>query len=330
MHPSRSYQLSAMENLDRLLIKSMMAMVERHLAASWVESSIWPDVVIADADTEAGRKTLAQAQDANAITIALSVRDDTGFAMTLNKPVQTRPLLEALNASDSILRARAFKQDIAERVSSTTLPATPVEGLRVFRESLEPHPAIALRGGNLMSYLTQPHGRGIVNVRFSPGKSIIFNHPSDEYCTALSDSQVISLAASPVQETQHGINQASSEWHIAKRVLPTRILEDLCWRVVVQLSAGVALPAVAEMERFKLSRLPRLSVPFTSSTLALAKFLTRNAISLPEMQRTSGLGRADLVNFLNAAHSCKLLQESSGLNTAVAQSMRSRTFSAQV
>jgi len=326
MHPSRSYQLSAMENLDRLLIKSMIAMVERHLAASWVESSIWPNVVIADADTPAGRKALAQAQDSNAITIALSVRDDTGFAMTLTKPVQTRPLLEVLNASDSILRARAFKQDIAERVSSATIREQPITGMPVIQESLEPSPAIAKRGGNLMNYLTQPHGRGIVNVQLSPGKSIMFNHTSDEYCTALSDSQIFALATAPVQETQHGIGQASSEWRIAKRILPARVLEDLCWRVVTQLSQGVALPEVAAMERFKMSRLPRLSVPFASSTLALAKLLTRNAVSLPEMQRTSGLGHADIANFLNAAHSCKLLQQSYSPDIAMTERVRLSAF----
>lgn len=315
-----------MENLDRLLIKSMIAMVERHLAASWVESTIWPNVVIADADTEAGRKALVQAQDANAITIALSTRENTGFAMTLSKPVQTRPLLEVLNASDSILRARAFKQDIAERVKSTAFRAQPVTALRVVREVAELKPALAKRGGNLLNYLTQPQGRGIVDVRFAPAKSIMFNHVSDEYCTALSDAQIFGLAMQPVQETQHGIGQASAEWSIAKRVLATRILEDLCWRVVVQLSNGIALPEVEAMERFKLMRLPRLSVPFSSATLALAKLLTRNAVSLSEMQRTSGLGRADLVNFLNAAHSCKLLRLSHSPDNALSEGMRLRAY----
>ncbi len=326
MQNSRSYQLTAMENLDRLLIKSMIAMVERHLAANWVESSIWPSVVIADADTEAGRKALMQAQDSNSITIALSTRENTGFAMTLSKPVQTRPLLEVLNASDSILRARAFKQDIAERVKGGAFRAQPVANFQVVREAPAPSPSVAKRGGNLLNYLTQPQGRGIVDVRFAPGKSIMFNHVSDEYCTALSDAQIFGLAMQPVQETQHGIGQASSEWSIAKRVLPTRILEDLCWRVVVQMSNGVALPEVESMERFRLQRLPRLSVPFSSNNLALAKLLTRNAVSLSEMQRSSGMGRTDLVNFLNAAHSCKLLQVSNGKDVAQVERVRLMAF----
>jgi hypothetical protein len=298
MPQSLRFKLAELKNLDRLLIRSMLAMVEFKLTSSWVESTTaGAELLIADADTPAGRVALLDAQGRGLITVALTEREVSPFTFSIRKPAQTKPLMDMFNAAaDLLLNSGPHKQ----RMQRAGLGAVTQQNV----------PAVAKRGGNLFDYLSQPEGRGIVEVRFAPGKTVIFNHPLGEYCTSLSESQLLNLARLPIQETQHGMGQSTSEWNIAKRVLPTKSLEDLTWRILREMSGGLPIPAVENLQFLRLTRLPRLTQALGAEELGFAKFLTRNPVTPHDAQRACQLGPSRYFDFINAAYCCGLLETS--------------------
>jgi hypothetical protein len=305
---TRGFQIVALQNLDRLLLKSMLGMLERHLNAKWFESALAPTVVFADSDHAEGFQALDSAKKRGICTVAISNRSSSSWHFTLRRPIQTRDLMTILNQidGDQALAAqthRATSQNLAASAGRGTISqlaprnSTPVPS----------DTALLRKAGNLYQYLSARGPRTIVDVRFAPGRSLMFNHTLGEYCSAISQPQLVQLAVQSVQETAHGEGQANAEWTIAKRMLPARSIEDLTWQITLAHSAGVALPGVSDAG-YLMSRLPRLSVSMPPAQLSMAKLLMRTPTTPTNLARSVGVPLTAAIDFCNAAFACGLLQ----------------------
>ncbi len=293
---SRSFQILAMQNLDRLLLKSMLGMAERHLTVRWVESMSTPSVVFADADTAEGFDALNNVKNRGAVPIALTSRQGSQWKHVLKRPLQARELLTLLNQITLLYPETSYQTPAPSALVS-------IERATVHAQESE----LLRKAGNLFDYLVRQGPRGIVETRFAPGKSVIFNHVDGTYLTSIPQAQLLSYALHSLQETAHGVAQATAEWNIAKRVLPERQIEDLAWQVVINHSHGKALPRVGNVPH-GLSRLPRLSTQqMTPTQLSMAKMLMRARLDVRALARNCGAAFEEAVNVCNALSACGLL-----------------------
>ncbi len=308
MPRTRGFQIVALQNIDRLLLKSMLGMLERHLNAKWLESVLSPTVVFADSDHVEGFQALDSAKKRGICTVAVSNRSSSAWNFTLRRPIQTRDLMAILNQIDldQALAAENNKAVTLQNLSASAFGSVSQIASRTPAEALS-DTALLRKAGNLYQYLSARGPRTIVDVRFAPGRSLMFNHTLGEYCSAISQPQLVQLALQPVQETAHGEGQANAEWRIAKRMLPARSIEDLTWQVALTHSAGIALSGV-NAANFLMSRLPRLSVPMTPAELSMAKLLMRTPSTPSNLARSVGVPLAAATDFCNAAFACGLLQ----------------------
>jgi hypothetical protein len=299
MPRTRGFQIVALQNLDRLLLKSMLGMIERHLNAKWVETILTPTVVFSDGDTAEGSQALDSAKRRGLIAIAITNRASAPWPYLFRRPLQTRELMTMLNQIDA-------EQNNAGEVQTRAL-AMPITRTTPANPTPLPDSALLRTAGNLFQYLVRGGPRTIVDVRFAPGRSVMFNHQSGEYCSAILPQQLVNIATQSVQETAHGEGQANAEWKIAKRMLPTHAIEDLTWRITLQHSNGVPLQGVADSVH-SLARLPRLQIALTPAQLSMAKMLTRSPANVASLARSVGVTLNDATDFCNAAHACGLLR----------------------
>jgi hypothetical protein len=299
MPRTRGFQIVALQNLDRLLLKSMLGMIERHLQAKWIETILTPTVVFSDGDTAEGSQALDSAKRRGLIAIAITNRASAPWPYLFRRPLQTRELMTMLNRIDAEQNNTDNAQAQVLALSTPARPAT--NALSV------PDSALLRKAGNLFQYLVRSGPRTIVDVRFAPGRSVMFNHPSGEYCSAISPQQLVNNATQSVQETAHGEGQANAEWKIAKRMLPTHAIEDLTWRVILQHSNGAPLQGVADSVH-SLARLPRLQTALSPTQLSMAKMLTRTPANVASLARSVGVTINEAIDFCNAAQVCGLLR----------------------
>ncbi len=307
MRRTRGFQIMALPNIDRLLLKSMMGMLEPHLSAHWVETGLAPTAIFADADHPEGCQVLNQASKRGICAVAITNRPQSSSAFMLRRPVHTRDVMAVLNQID----AAQLTANQAETVQAAAIERVgAVSQAEVLAKSITPPFASAQllrKPGNLYQYLSVRGPRKIVDVRFAPGRSVMFNHGLGEYCSAISPQQLLQLARQPVKEIAHGDGQANAEWGIAKRMLPTRSIEDLTWQITMHASDGVALDDLNDA-RYLMTRLPRLTVPMAGAELSMAKQLTRTPTSIRDLARSTNLSLTQAINFCNAAFACRLLQ----------------------
>ncbi len=285
MSYSRGIQLTALENMDRLLIKSMLGMISRNLAARWFDTNTSAVAILADADTAEGFRALEQARRAGMRTIGLTSRPISPWNYLLHKPAQSKDLMSILVEIDAA--------ELVRERQRTTSSAANFDATR--------------KSANLFEYFARSVRSGIVELRFAPGRSLMINHDTDEFSSALSINQITQLGLAPMQETQHGVGQAQHEWRIATRILPVGTLEDLIWQTMKLHGRNALLPSV--VQPVKLIRLPRLSNPLSTQEHAIAKYLARTSSDLNALIRATGGTREDVTAFVNGAHSCHLLGE---------------------
>lgn len=298
----------ALPNMDRLLLKSMLGMLEPHLSAHWVETALAPTAIFADADHAEGYQVLNEASKRGICAVAITNRPQSSWAFMLRRPVHTRDVMAVLNQIDAV--QVGAKETEGFQSANTEQPHAVSQAAILSKSRIAPPLANAellRKAGNLYQYLAARGPRKIVDVRFAPGRSIMFNHNLGEYCSAILPQQLLQLARQPVKETAHGDGQANAEWVIAKRMLPTRSIEDLTWQVAMQASDGVALQDLNDA-RYLMTRLPRLSVPMAGAELSMAKLLTRTPTSIRDVARSADVSMVQAINFCNAALACKLLQ----------------------
>ncbi len=298
----------ALPNIDRLLLKSMLGMLEPHLSAHWVETAMAPTAIFADADHTEGFQVLNEASKRGICAVAITNRPTSPWTLMLRRPVQTRDVMTVLNKIDADQISAKEKEHIQSVIAERARAAS--QGSVLAKSRIGPVIADAellRKAGNLYQYLTARGPRKIVDVRFAPGRSIMFNHALGEYCSAILPQQLLQLALQPVKETAHGDGQANAEWTVAKRMLPTRSIEDLTWQVTLQNSDGVALEELNDA-RYLMTRLPRLSVPMAGAELSMAKLLTRTPTSIRDLARSADVPRSQAIDFCNAAYACALLQ----------------------
>jgi hypothetical protein len=298
MPRNRGIQLAGLQNMDRLIIKSMLTLIAPHLDVRWHDAGAEAVVTLADADTTEGFKVLDQAKRAGGHTIGLSSRPLGPWMHLLARPPQTKDLLTILEKIDRHELAREAMRALAHASGPAPLKA-PGSGLSS-EESV-----LLRKAGNFFDYLCRARKAGIVEVRFAPGRSVMCNHDTGEFVSAMSLNVLSGMALNTVQETAHGVGQAQHEWKIATRILPVGALEDLTWRVVSVHSGGIALPRMPSA--CKLARLPRLSEALSVEQMAIAKFLARCASDINATVRATGVSREKVVNFFNAALACDLV-----------------------
>lgn len=81
---------------DRVLLKSLLSIVGQHGATAWVFSdSQDADVLVVDADTPAGRATLARSAPGQ-VPVAFSGGPQPGVAYWLPKPLRAREFMQLL------------------------------------------------------------------------------------------------------------------------------------------------------------------------------------------------------------------------------------------
>jgi hypothetical protein len=308
MPRTRGFQLVALQNLDRLLLKSMLGMIERHLNAKWVETTLTPTVVFSDGDSAEGSQALDQAKRSGLIAIAVTNRAAAPWPYLFRRPMQSRELMTILNQIDA---DQASTAESYVRPASTLFARSNLSSGNNAHTLLTPtsaqESALLRKAGNLFQYLVRGGPRTIVDVRFAPGRSVMFNHAAGEYCSAILPQQLVNIATQSVQETAHGEGQANAEWKIAKRMLPTHAIEDLTWRVTLQHSNGAPLQGVAESVH-SLARLPRLQTALTPAQLSMAKMLTRTPANIASLARSVGVSLNEAIDFCNAAQACGLLR----------------------
>jgi hypothetical protein len=285
MSYSRGIQLTALENMDRLLIKSMLGIISRNLAARWFDTDSGAVATLADADTADGFRALEQARRAGMRTIGLSSRPVSPWNHLLHKPAQSKDLLGIL-----------LEIDAAELIREGQRTSNSAANFEISRKS-----------ANLFEYFARSVRSGIVELRFAPGRSLMINHDTGEYSSALSINQITHLGLAAMQETQHGIGQAQHEWRIATRILPVGTLEDLIWQTMSAHGKTVLLPGVTPP--IKLNRLPRLNHQLSSQEHVIAKHLARTSSDIASVMRATGSTREDVTAFVNAAFACHLLNE---------------------
>jgi hypothetical protein len=328
MARTRGFQIVALQNMDRLLLKSMLNMIERHLDAKWVETMLSPTVLFADSDTPEGFAALDNAKKRGVVTVAISQRATGPWAHVLARPVQTRALMTLLNQIDAqqslageayvLQSAQKAQTSLAEQATRqtnavsaraiTTRAPTDARQVTLDSSSNSSTETLLLRkAGNLYQYLVRQSPGRIVDVRFAPGRSLMFNHALGEYCSAILPQHLISMALQPVQETAHGDGQANAEWSVAKRMLTVRSIEDLTWAVAMAHSGGVPLADVANASH-ALSRLPRSTTALTPAELSMAKMLMRTPCNVATLARGVGVPLKQAVDFCNAAFACGLLR----------------------
>ncbi len=305
MRQTRGFQIVALQNIDRLLLKSMLGMLEPHLSAHWVESALAPTVIFADADHAEGTQVLNEASKRGICAVAITNRQVSPWAFMLRRPVQTRDVMAVLNKIDVEQISATETANLQNVVAGRAYQANVLAKSRI--SPLLSDAGLLRKVGNFHQYLTVRGPRKIVDVRFAPGRSIMFNHVLGEYCTAILPQQLLQLARQPVRETAHGDGQANAEWAVAKRMLPIRSIEDLTWQVTMQVSEGVALEDLNDA-RYSLTRLPRLSVPMLGAELSMAKLLTRTPTRIRDLARSAGVPIAQAIDFCNAAFACNLLK----------------------
>ena len=297
MARSRGFQIVGLLNLDRLLIKSMLGMVERHLSCRWVETVIDPTIVISDGDTPEGQHYLENARGRGLVAVALSARSNVPWLYMLKRPTQTLELVKLLNAIDEHLGKAS--QRLTQAVVRE--PARPEPPRAITRES-----DLIRTAGNFFQYLSRRDLRKIVDVQFAPGRSIMINHVVGEYCSAIPAAKLLQLALMPIRETAHGDDQASAEWKVARRVLLAGSLEDLTWQIVSLNSNGMAFAGVADAVH-TLSRLPRVKEMLSVDQLNMAKALMRQPATAQQLARNVRVSIEAAVDFCNAAYACGLL-----------------------
>lgn len=308
MRRTRGFQIVALQNIDRLLLKSMLGMLEQNLNAHWVETALAPTVIFADSDHTEGYQVLSEASKRGICTVAITNRPISPWNFMLRRPVQTRDVLAVLNKIDADhVNAKETQQlQTASGERNRVLPNANV----VAKSRIGPAPADAellRKVGNFYQYLVVRGPRKIVDVRFAPGRSIMFNHALGEYCSAILPQQLLQLAHHSVMETAHGDGQANAEWVVAKRMLPSRSIEDLTWQVISQNSDGAALTELNDT-RYLMTRLPRLTVPMAGPELSMAKLLTRTPCNVRDLARSADVPLTQAINFCNAAYACNLLR----------------------
>lgn len=296
MPRSRGFQIVGLQNLDRLLIKSMLGMVERHLSCRWVETVIDPTVVISDGDTLAGQQQLDGARGRGLVAVAITARANVPWIYSLKRPAQTLELVKLLNSIDEHL----------SRATQHIIKPNPVETSPIEAKPAPLERELLRTAGNLYQYLSRRDPRKIVDVQFSPGRSIMFNHALGEYCSAIPSSKMLQLALAPIRETAHGDDQAGAEWKIARRILPAGSLEDLTWQIVSQHSGGLPLANVADAVH-ALARLPRVKEMLSVEQLNMAKSLMRQPSTVHQLARNVRVGVDAAIDFCNAAFACGLL-----------------------
>ena len=307
MPRTRGFQIIALQNIDRLLLISMLGMLEPHLSAHWVESALAPTVIFADADQPDGPQVLNEASKRGICAVAITNRQTSPWDFMLRRPVQTRDVLAVLNKIDADQITAKEREHLQNIIAERAVRAGQPNVLAKSRVSSLVDTGLLRKAGNFYQYLSVRGPRKIVDVRFSPGRSIMFNHELGEYCSAILPQQLLQLARHPVKETAHGDGQANAEWAVAKRMLPSRSIEDLTWQLVTQVSEGVALEALNDA-RYLLTRLPRLSVPMVGAELSMAKLLTRTPTSIRDLARSVDVPIAQAIDFCNAALACNLLK----------------------
>ena len=308
MPRTRGFQIVALQNIDRLLLTSMLGMLESHLSAHWVETALAPTAIFADADHAEGSQVLNEASKRGICAVAITNRQASPWAFMLRRPVQTRDILAVLNKIDAdqiTAKEREHLQIIIAARAVTAAQPNILEKSRISSQLVDT--GLLRKAGNFYQYLSVRGPRKIVDVRFSPVRSIMFNHELGEYCSAILPQQLLQLARHPVKETAHGDGQANAEWAVAKRMLPTRSIEDLTWQLITQVSEGVALEELNDA-RYLLTRLPRLSVPMVGAELSMAKLLTRTPTSIRDLARSVDVPIAQAIDFCNAALVCNLLK----------------------
>ena len=298
----------ALQNIDRLLLKSMLGMLEHHLSAHWVETALAPTAIFADSDHTEGYQVLNEAAKRGICTVAITNRPVSPWNFMLRRPVQTRDVMAVLNKIDadqlSAKENERLQSAVAER--NRALVSASVLAKSRIGPAL-PDAQLLRKAGNFYQYLAARGHRKIVDVRFAPGRSIMFNHALGEYCSAILPQQLVQLAQHPVKETAHGDGQANAEWAVAKRMLPSRSIEDLTWQVTRQNSEGVALAELNDT-RYLMTRLPRLTEPMAGAELSMAKLLTRTPSNVRDLARSADVPLAQAIDFCNAALLCNLLQ----------------------
>lgn len=298
----------ALQNIDRLLLKSMLGMLEHHLSAHWVETALAPTAIFADSDHTEGYQVLNEAAKRGICTVAITNRPVSPWNFMLRRPVQTRDVMAVLNKIDADQLSAKENERLQSAVAERNRALVSASVLAKSRIGPALGDAQLLRkAGNFYQYLAARGPRKIVDVRFAPGRSIMFNHALGEYCSAILPQQLVQLAQHPVKETAHGDGQANAEWAVAKRMLPSRSIEDLTWQVTRQNSEGVALAELNDT-RYLMTRLPRLTEPMAGAELSMAKLLTRTPSNVRDLARSADVPLAQAIDFCNAALLCNLLQ----------------------
>ncbi len=308
MPRTRGFQIVALQNIDRLLLKSMLGMLEQHLSAHWVETALAPTAIFADSDHAEGYQVLNEAAKRGICTVAITNRAVSPWNFMLRRPVQTRDVLAVLNKIDADHVSAKEKEQLQSASIERNRVLANANVLAKSRIGPAQSDAELLRkAGDLYQYLAARGPRKIVDVRFSPGRSVMFNHALGEYCSAILLPQLLQLAHHPVMETAHGDGQANAEWAVAKRMLSIRSIEDLTWQVIAQHSNGVALAELNDT-RYLMTRLPRLTVPMAGAELSMAKLLTRTPSNVRDLARSADVPLTQAISFCNAAYLCNLLQ----------------------
>lgn len=298
----------ALQNIDRLLLKSMLGMLEQHLSAHWVETALAPTAIFADSDHTEGYQVLNEAGKRGICTVAITNRSVSPWDFMLRRPVQTRDVMAVLNKIDADQLSAKENEHLQTAVAERNRALTSASVLAKSR--IGPHlpdAQLLRKAGNFFQYLAARGPRKIVDVRFAPGRTIMFNHALGEYCSAILPQQLVQLAQQPVKETAHGDGQANAEWAVAKRMLPSRSIEDLTWQVTRQNSDGVALAELNDT-RYLMTRLPRLTEPMAGAELSMAKLLTRTPSNVRDLARSADVPLTQAIDFCNAALLCNLLQ----------------------
>jgi hypothetical protein len=285
-----SFQLVALKNRDRVRLTSTLALIETQLRCRWVETFFNPHVLIADVDQHEGLSATKTAIAQGIMTIALSDQPQSVAHYTLKRPLSAKTLLQALS-------------DVQKRPQNTA---------RMMKQPILSAPAPSesqmLRNAqNLLQYLSQDNPSGIVEVRFGLGRSIMFNHTLQHYCSVLPISALLASAHLPIQEVAHGNGQAEAEWKLASRVLVQRPIEDLAWQIAI--GEADRQPKKQLMHaKLHLKRLPETSIGLSRSQQSIAVVLKKKTLSVAELAVEAGAPTNEAANFCYAAHVCHLLE----------------------
>lgn len=318
----------AFEKMDRVLLKSMLQLVQKQLNAAWDLENV-AKIVLVDIEQSAG-KTFWDSHhlDAQKIMIVYAKQNIDGAEWFLQKPIRVQSLVNLLNTIAAEITTQSLQSHcVAEKLAmkstlsgsqTTTSITTPVPSpvetpvTNEFSGDYLFQPAKYLLGllqtAMQIGQAQRLSCAGLPPLYLLPQEQLCFTKPLN--MSRLDSSQKILYGAFAEHIDQFNLSEVELKQEVAHQELSAYSIETILWLATLYASHGRLITESAKKSIIKLKQWPNFIIlPHDSKHIHLAAFMLKHTTDLATIAAHTRVSLPMVIDFFNACQTIGLIIE---------------------